>query len=77
MDSQGMAMLKMNSDRIQELSISDPSRKLGRIMVTVSGIYNSKGEDFITIPDHNQNNTLILVELPQGAYAGKSINIKL
>ena len=77
MDSQGMAMLKMKGNRIEELSVSDPSRKLGGIRVTVSGIYNSKGSGFFTTPDKSKNNTSVLVDLPQGVYAGKSVTVEL
>jgi len=77
MDSQGMAMLRMKGNRIEELSVSDPSRKLSRIAMTVSGIYNSKGDDFFTMPNKSKNNTLVLVDLPQGVYAGKSVTVEL
>jgi chondroitin AC lyase len=77
MDSQGMAMLKMQGERIEELTISDPSRKLSRIIITVSGIYNVRGENFIAFPQNNQNKTFIVVDLPQGVYAGKSVSIRL
>jgi chondroitin AC lyase len=77
MDSQGMAMLKMQGNKIDELTISDPSRKLNRITITVPGIYNKNGNNFIALPNNNQNNTLFLVDLPQGVFAGKSVTIKL
>ena len=77
MDSQGMAMVKMQGDRVQELTVSDPSRKLSRLIVTVSGIYESKGDEFLTIPDTEQDETLIIVDLPQDVYAGKSVTINL
>lgn len=77
MDSQGMAMLKMQGDKLKELTVADPSRKLNKVLLTVSGIYNAKGEGFAAIPNSKQNNTLLIVELPQGVYAGKSISIKL
>lgn len=77
MDSQGMAMLKMNGNRIKELSVSDPSRKLTRITITVPGIYATKGENFITLPDNTQNATLIIVDLPTDVYAGSSRTITL
>ena len=50
MDSQGMAMFKMQGDRVEELTVSDPSRKLNRIIVTVSGIYESRGMVLSHIP---------------------------
>lgn len=77
MDSQGMAMLKMGGSRIEKLTIADPSRKLSRIMITVPGIYNVKGDNIVVIPNNHQNNTLFLVDLPQGVFAGKSVIIKL
>ena len=72
MDSPGMALIKMKGNKIEELSVSDPSRKLNRITMTVSGIYNSKGDYFSTIPNKSKKNTVISVELPKGVYAGKS-----
>jgi chondroitin AC lyase len=77
MDSQGMAMIKMTGSRIVELSVSDPSRKLSRITMTVSGIYNSEGDSFFTIPNKSKNNTMVLIDLPQGVYAGKSVTVEL
>ena len=77
MDSQGMAMLKINGNRIKEMSVSDPSRKLSRVTLTVPGIYNSKGDNFMAIPENQGNRTIIMVELPTGVYAGSSRTIKL
>lgn len=76
MDSQGMAMFKMQGDKIQELTVADPSRKLSRIVVTVSGNYTANGDHFRTLPNADQNNTIIMVDLPQGVYTGKSITVE-
>ena len=75
-DSQGMVMLKLQGERIEKMTISDPSRNLSRMKITVSNRYNAKGENFVTFPNSEQNNTLILVDLPQGVYAGKSTVVK-
>jgi len=72
-----MVMLKMQGNRIKALTVSDPSRKLGRIMITVPGTYNVGGDNFVVLPNNALNNTLILVDLPQGVYAGKSVTINL
>jgi chondroitin AC lyase len=77
LDSQGMVMVKLRDDRIVELSCADPSRKLSRAAITVSGIYEIGDDHFTAIPDENAGHTLILVELPQGVYAGKSVTVKL
>ena len=77
MDSQGMAMLKMRGDRIEKLTVSDPSRKLSRIIITVPDNYNGRGDNFIAFPNENQEKTFIVVDMPQGVYAGKSVTIEL
>ena len=77
MDSPGMAMFKMQGGKVQELTISDPSRKLSRIMVTLPGNYNIKGDHFITLPTTDRNSTMIIVDLPQDVYVGKSVTVQL
>ena len=77
MDSQGMVMLKMNDNRINEMSVADPSRKLSSALITVTGIYEKEGTGYSLYPNKNQNKTLMIVDLPQGVYAGKSVTIEL
>ncbi|MCP4785385.1 MAG: chondroitin lyase [Fuerstiella sp.] len=77
MSSHGMAMVKMEGDRIMELSVSDPSRTLSRITMSVSGIYDSQGEGFSTRPMRSKSSTTVTIDLPQGVYAGKSVTVSL
>ncbi len=77
MYSHGMAMLKMEENRIKELTVSDPSRTLNKISLTVSGVYDSGGENFTTHPNADQNNTEVVINLPDDVYAGSSITISL
>lgn len=77
MDSQGMAMLKMNGNKVKELTVSDPSRTLSRIVITLTNIYKLKAAGINCIPDNKNNKTLILVDLPQGVYAGTSVRFSL
>jgi chondroitin AC lyase len=37
--------------------------------------YNSKGENFMTFANNGQNSTLVVVDLPQGVYLGKSVTV--
>jgi chondroitin AC lyase len=76
-ESQGMVMLKLQAGRMDKMAISDPSRKLGRMRITVSNMYEAKGDNFVMLPNSEQNETLILVDLPQGVYAGKSTIVEL
>ena len=73
-DTQATVMVKMEGDRINELSVSDPSRKCSRSTLTVSGNYDATGEGFSTFP--TDDHTVILVDLPQDVYAGKSVTVQ-
>ena len=77
MGSHGMAMAMMKGGRIKELSVSDPSRTLSSITVTVSGIYDSQGESFSTKPNRSKNSTTVTISLPLDVYAGKSVTVRL
>ncbi len=75
MDRPGMVMLNMKGDKLTELTVADPSRKLSQISVSVTGKYPSKGENYRTVVNEAKNSTLFIVELPQGVYLGKSVVI--
>lgn len=77
MESQGMALLKMKEGKVTEMSLADPSRDLHKMVITVPGIYTTKKEAFITLPNAETNSTTFIVDLPQGVYAGKSVHIEL
>lgn len=76
-DSQGMVMIQMRGNQIEKMTVADPSRKLSRMNLTVSGQYHAKGDHFFTMPNKPQNNTLLLIDLPQGVYAGTSVTVAL
>ncbi len=75
--SQGMVMLTLQDRRIDRITVADPSRELSKMRITVSGMYNARGDHFVTVPDSTQQTTSIEVSLPQGVYAGKSRVIEL
>lgn len=77
LDSQGMVMLKLNQNRIQQLTVSDPSRKLSRMLVAVSGIYSVNEPGCTATPDHSIQQTTFMIDLPQDVYAGKSRTFSL
>ena len=76
MDSQGMAMVKMDGSRIKTICVADPSRQLSRMSITVSGIYAVKKEGLVCLPNNQLQQTILLIDLPQGVYAGKSVNLQ-
>lgn len=77
LDSQGMVMLTLQNGRIDRMTVSDPSRKLSKVRITVSGLYDANGEHCAAVHNGEQKTTSIEVSLPQGVYAGKSRVIEL
>ncbi len=77
LDSPGMVMLKTREGRLHELTLSDPSRMLSRMLVSVSGIYKVQGDSYRTLVDESKNVTLFIVDLPQGVYLGKSVHLEV
>jgi chondroitin AC lyase len=77
LDSPGMVMLKVQNGRVSEMTLADPSRKMSRMLFSVSGVYTAKGDHYRTIVDEGQNKTLFIVDLPQGVYLGKSVGFKV
>ncbi|MCB0689162.1 MAG: hypothetical protein KDC53_21640 [Saprospiraceae bacterium] len=75
MESQGMVMVQFENNRIKTLSVADPSRKLKKLMLTISGNYSVSGENFSTSVQGDE--TTFIIDLPQGVYVGKSVDIKI
>jgi len=76
-DSPGAVMIRLNGSDVKEISAADPSRKLSRIHISLSGEINIVGKDNIeSVYDSRKNVTDLAIDLPQGVYAGKSVNIE-
>jgi len=73
LDSQGMVMLKTAGNWISSVTVADPSRMLQRINLTVSGVYNIKKDGVVCLPDAAKNETLLIIDLPQGPWTGSSV----
>ncbi len=77
MDSQGMAMIKMQNGRISELAVSDPSRKLDRLLISLPGMYETGAEGVTSLFREKERNTLLIIDLPRGVYRGSTTVINL
>lgn len=77
MDGPGIVMVKMDGSRIKTISVADPSRKQGRIHLTVSDKIDKKGLNFTSSWNNEKGISEITIDLPQTVYAGKSVTIEL
>ena len=77
MDSPGIVMVKTDGREVRQISVTDPSRKLRKIHLTVSGKVGKNGADFSSFWNEGRGVSEIAIDLPQTVYAGKSVTIKL
>jgi len=76
-DNPGIVMLKMEGEKISEISVSDPNRELSKFHLSVTAKIISHGEDFVSVWNEMEGLSEISIDLPQGNYAGQSVTIKL
>ncbi len=75
-DSLGIFMFKTDGFDIKEISVADPSRKLGKIHFSVDRKVNASGENFSVVWNEADGLSEVSVDLPQTPYAGESVTIK-
>ena len=63
---------------MKELTISDPSRTLSRMQMTISGHIDAKHSDnLMAVFDSKSKTSELTIDLPTGFYAGQSVVIQL
>jgi chondroitin AC lyase len=76
-DSPGVVMVKTEGSAIKQISVADPSRKLGKIHLTVTGRIEKHRDHFRTFWNERKGTSEISIDLPQTVYAGKSVTVNL
>lgn len=77
MDGPGTVMLKTVGAAVKQISVADPSRKLGKIHITVSQKMEKSGDNFRSFWNEKKRVSEISIDLPQTVYAGQSVTIEL
>ncbi len=76
-DTPGIVMVKMEDGAVKQISVADPSRKLRRMHLTLTGKFEKTGDHFRAIWNEKKCTTDFAIDLPQTVYAGKSVTIEL
>lgn len=76
-DSPGLVMIKQEGNTIKQISVADPSRKLGKMHLTITGRIERSGDTFKSVWNGEKGISEIAIDLPQSVYAGKSVTIEL
>jgi len=71
-----MVMIRSGSADISSITVSDPSRKLERLTLTINRKIRGNEEHFKIIPDDSGNNSLLEILLPENKFRGNSITLK-
>lgn len=75
-DSPGLVMVTTDGSKLKSLTVADPSRKLSRIHVSVTGKIEKNGPHFRSFYNEQKGVTELAIDLPQTVYAGKSVTLK-
>lgn len=73
----GNIILKINRNRITEISVADPNRELSSFNLSVSSKIEKNGENFDAVWNASEGTTQISIALPKDNYAGDSVTIQL
>ncbi len=73
----GIVIVKMNNNKITEISVMDPTRQLWKYNLSVTGVLNERGEDYTAVYNGKEQLSNISIDLPIGNYKGKSVTINI
>jgi chondroitin AC lyase len=76
-DSPGMVMIRHENEKISSITVSDPSRKLSILSLTINRKIEKSGDLYKTSWDNKTGTTRIDFKLPQDKYHGKSITLNI
>jgi chondroitin AC lyase len=75
-DSPGIVMLKTDGQAVKKITVADPTRKLSRIHLNVSGKVEKNGKNYKALWEESTNMSEISIDLSQDVYAGKSTTLE-
>jgi chondroitin AC lyase len=75
-DSPCMVMIRSAGEGISSITVSDPSRKQEKLMLTINRKITANEENFKTLPDGSGSNTILEIILPGEKYRGSSVTLK-
>jgi chondroitin AC lyase len=70
-------MIKAQGQIIKRISVSDPTRKLDKIRLTVSFKADKPGNNFTVSWNESKKESEISIGLPKDVYAGESVTIDI
>ncbi len=70
-----IVMIQMEEDKIKKITVSDPNRELSKLYLKVSKKFEGSSVNHKSFWNPKQHRSEILIDLPQGGFAGQSVVI--
>ena len=70
-------MIKMDKEKVKEISVSDPNRELDKMHLSISERIEKDGDTFRSRWNEEEKISELSIQLPRGVYAGQSVTIEL
>lgn len=74
-DNPGIVLVKMENQKVKEISASDPNRELANFRLSISSKIEKEGKNYKIFWNDQEGISEISIDLPQGVYAGKSVTV--
>ncbi len=75
--SPGMIMIEAEGANVEAVTVSDPARKQDSLHLAITARIRTTGRMCETTGDRDAEATRIIIDLPQGVYAGQSVTVDL
>ncbi len=75
--SPGIIIVAHREEKITKLTVADPSRKLAKFILALSGHQQINHTDVESTFLSDDNETRLIIDLPKGVYAGSSVVLEL
>jgi chondroitin AC lyase len=76
-ETPGIVMMQVFGQESVKITVSDPNRELGKMVLAISAKIAGNGKNFKTFWNNEEGMTYIVIDLPQGHYAGSSVTIEI
>jgi chondroitin AC lyase len=75
-DMPGLVMIKTDGPAVKSISVADPTRKMGKMHLTISGKVEFESQGATFVYNQNKNHTSISIALPESVFAGSAVTVK-
>ena len=76
-ETPGIVILQAQAQDGMKITVSDPNRELGKMLLTISVKIEKQGDNFKSVWNEKEKFSEITIDLPKGHFAGSSVTIEL